>query len=216
MNRLYVIISCTNTKMGWCIRKALNEPYNHVSVALDRELSNIYSFARRKYYTPFVGGMVRESVNILTYNKSKNTDVKIYALEISKENYDAITQQISSMYQERNKYYYNYLGALKLFIKYSGQTTRAYTCLEFAMEILKSAGIKVSYDEMRKMTPGKLTQLLHNKLVYEGNLLNYPYLTQAAIAEEKDYFKKINLVSSMWQTFNYMKSIYFSNETMRS
>lgn len=197
--------------MGWCIRRALNEPYNHVSVALDRELSSIYSFARRKYYTPFVGGMVRESINILTQNKKKKTDVKIYKLEVSKENYARITQQINSMYQVKNKYYYNYAGAIKLLLKNSGQCKNAYTCLEFTMEVLKTAGFRVSYDDMRNMTPTKLMKLLQGKLIYEGNLLDYPYLSHTIIEEEDNYFKKINFVSNMWQTLNYMKTIYFSN-----
>lgn len=208
---LYIIVSRTNTKMGWCIRRALNEPYNHVSVALDKELGYIYSFARKRYYTPLIGGMVRESINILTHNRKKKTDVKIYELEVSKENYANIVQQINSMYQARNQYYYNYTGALKLLLKNSSHSKNAYTCLEFAMEILINAGFRVSYDEMRKMTPKKLMRLLENKLIYEGNLLEYPYLSQRSIEEENNYFKKINFASKMWQTLNYMKSIYFSS-----
>lgn len=79
------------------------------------------------------------------------------------------------------------------------------------MEILINAGFRVSYDEMRKMTPKKLMRLLENKLIYEGNLLEYPYLSQRSIEEENNYFKKINFASKMWQTLNYMKSIYFSS-----
>ncbi len=211
MHYLYIIVSRTNTKMGWCIRRALNEPYNHVSVALDKELSYMYSFARRRYYTPFVGGMVRESINILTHNKNNKTLVKIYQLEVSKEDYTNVAELINNMYQLRGTYYYNYTGALKLLIKHSSNNKKAYTCLEFAVEMLKNVGLTVSHEEIKTMTPKKLMKLLHETLIYEGDLLDYPYLSSAAIEEEDSYFKKINPLANMRETLTYMKSIYFSN-----
>lgn len=38
------------------------EPLNHVSIALDRELTEVYSFGRKQPDNPFIGGFVKEDI----------------------------------------------------------------------------------------------------------------------------------------------------------
>ena len=58
---IYVVFSSTPYKMGKFIRAMTRESYNHVSIALDESLSQMYSFSRRYYRTPLYGGFVHES-----------------------------------------------------------------------------------------------------------------------------------------------------------
>lgn len=53
---IYVVISKTATKFGYVLRKVGKVRYNHASVALDAELNEWYSFARKQYQTVLLGG----------------------------------------------------------------------------------------------------------------------------------------------------------------
>jgi hypothetical protein len=60
---VYIVFSSTPYRIGKFIRRLTREAYNHVSIALDPDLTKMYGFARRYYRTPFYGGFVRESLS---------------------------------------------------------------------------------------------------------------------------------------------------------
>ena len=72
-NYIYVVFSSTPYKIGKTIRMLTGEKYNHVSISLDAELTQMYSFARRYYKTPFYGGFVKESLSRYQLNQNKAT-----------------------------------------------------------------------------------------------------------------------------------------------
>ncbi|MGN0978699.1 MAG: hypothetical protein ACI4PH_11640, partial [Faecousia sp.] len=57
---LYVLFSATPYRMGYWIRRVTGEPYNHVAIATEETLRELYAFARKYYRAPFYGGFVRE------------------------------------------------------------------------------------------------------------------------------------------------------------
>lgn len=54
MQSIYVLITRTNTLLSRSIRLATGAEYTHVSLALDRGLTRMYSFARRFDRIPFL------------------------------------------------------------------------------------------------------------------------------------------------------------------
>lgn len=59
---IYVLLTDTGTLFTKIIRCFTNAPYNHVSIVLDEELNEIYSFGRKNLRNPFFGGFIREDV----------------------------------------------------------------------------------------------------------------------------------------------------------
>lgn len=92
--KLYVMISRTNTKTGNFIRFFTRYDYNHVSLSLDKELKSFVSFARMVQDAPLYGGFVTESLERFLHN-GKNSQVKIYEVNITKEKYDNLKKLFS-------------------------------------------------------------------------------------------------------------------------
>lgn len=105
MKKVYIVFSSTPFRMGKLVRQLTGDKYNHISISLDRELTRMYSFARRYYKMPFYGGFVRESVS--RYNlDGKTTQVCICAIPVTTSQFEILETQLHTM--ETNKEHYLY------------------------------------------------------------------------------------------------------------
>ena len=80
--KIYIVISQTGTMLSKIVRLYTGDTYNHASIALDKELRQMYSFGRINPYNPVIGGFVKESPNSGTFKRFYNTDIAIIELEI--------------------------------------------------------------------------------------------------------------------------------------
>ena len=83
MNKIYLVFSSTQNKMGQMIRSITKFEYNHVSISVD-EMKTLYSFARYYRDTPLSGGFVRESHARYLCEKHP-AKVAICAIEVTNE-----------------------------------------------------------------------------------------------------------------------------------
>ena len=97
MKEIYIILTHTGTVLSRIIRCYTKDEYSHVSIALDKNLENMYSFGRLNPYNPFFGGFVHEKVNEGVYKRFKNTKTCIYSLEIEDSKYRKIEKTINKM-----------------------------------------------------------------------------------------------------------------------
>ena len=140
---IYVVFSSTPYKIGKMIRVVTREKYNHASIALDENLTQMYSFARRYQCTPFYGGFVKES-SARYCRKGVQASVKIYKLLVSEENYNAVVQQLEDMSRTKEHYLYNHFSALTTVFHKCIPLRDAYTCVEFCVDVL--FGVESSSD----------------------------------------------------------------------
>lgn len=63
MRKIYIVLTYTGTLLARIVRFYTKKKYSHVSIALDEDLSRMYSFGRLNPYNAFVGGFVREGIN---------------------------------------------------------------------------------------------------------------------------------------------------------
>ncbi|MCR4650216.1 MAG: hypothetical protein K5662_00530 [Lachnospiraceae bacterium] len=128
-HRLNVIVSHTTTIVGAGIRFLFGGFYNHCAVALDDDLSVLYSFARKNRHLWFTGCFCTEK---LEFYKA----YKVYTIPITDEEYEAI--------RERLRYYgshlciYNYPGAALLPFNITLNFKRSYMCSTFVASILEN------------------------------------------------------------------------------
>jgi len=71
------------------IKKYTKDEFSHVSISLDVDLNEMYSFGRLNPYNAFWGGFVHEYIDKGTFKRFYNTNAKIYSLEITEEKYSA-------------------------------------------------------------------------------------------------------------------------------
>lgn len=162
---IYIVFSATPYRMGSMIRQITGEPYNHVSVSLAADLSPMYGFARRYYYTPFYGGFVRESA--ARYHLGTiSSQVCICRIPLSDTQYTTLSQQLSQMYETRDIYLYNHLSALATLIRKAIPLKNAYTCTEFCVHLLSDLGFAVTPGQY--YTLSDIRQMLGGYIIYTG------------------------------------------------
>lgn len=157
--KLYVMISRTNTKMGNFIRFFTRYDYNHVSLSLDKELKSFVSFARMVQDAPLYGGFVTESLERFLHN-GKNSQVKIYEVNITKEKYDNLKKLFSLADNPDSGLVYNYLDALMTPVGINVNIKGAYTCLSFANTVLGTDCKNIK----------SLSNTLKNNLIFKGTI----------------------------------------------
>ena len=167
MKKVYIVFSSTPFRMGKLVRQLTGDKYNHISISLDRELTRMYSFARRYYKMPFYGGFVRESVS--RYNlDGKTTQVCICSIPVTTSQFEILETQLHAMETNKEHYLYNHLSAVAAVFRQSARREGAYTCVEFCTDVLRQIGIAL--DQNRYYTIGQLHSILEPNAIYTGPL----------------------------------------------
>lgn len=162
---LYIVFSSTPYRIGKFIRKLTGEAYNHVSIALDEDLTRMYGFARRYYRTPFYGGFVHESLSRYHVN-GVSADICICKLPVTQQQYQDLSRFLEGMYQNQKAYTYNHLSAAAAPIRRPVKVRDAYTCVEFCVQILHDLGVDLLPDKY--YTVGDVEKQLRPYAVYVG------------------------------------------------
>ena len=172
MKKIYVILSHTGTILSKAIKLRTGAEYTHASIALDRNLRNMYSFGRLNPYIAFLGGFVRESKNFGTFKRFKNTQVSILELEVTEKQYEQIHYQICYMKRNKRKYSFNYLGLILAGINMKNTNKYQFYCSEFVKYILEQANLDLTnLPEITK--PEDLKKLKNAHIVYKGYLRDF-------------------------------------------
>jgi len=170
--KIYVVVSQTGTILSRFLKLVTRAPYNHVSLALSRDLQTMYSFGRVNPYNPFLGGFVRESPSYGTFKRFSQTTVMVLELTVSVEVYERIRRRLDEMLAEQDKYHYNYIGLGLAAFHIRWQQKYRFYCSEFVKDILQSC--RVSGSECLRGIPQPIHFLkLPYKCIYTGKLSDY-------------------------------------------
>jgi len=191
---VYVIISRTPTSMGKIIRKFLKGKYNHASISLDENLSQMYSFCRLAVTNPLVGGIIRESVFTLTIGLKDDVPINVYRIPVTLEQYELISKFIYDIYNDEEVYYYNFIQALGLISKKKHAIYKTYICSEFVMETLRQGGLELTTLESYKITPTDISEIMGEFIYYSGNLKDYPFIRNVKTKDDDRFFCKTGLL----------------------
>ncbi len=170
---VYVILTRTLTRSGKVIRKISGNDYNHASLALDKDLNEIYSFARFHYQNPIVGGFVRENVETLSLGREETVPVKIFRIPITFKQYQKLQQNIEYFKKNEKQYMYNLLDLLLFTTGISFPIRDSYICTEFVSTILKESEIKKDKLKDQRITPSKMIKAFQKYEYYTGSLQDY-------------------------------------------
>ena len=112
MKKIYIILTYTGTILSKIVKIYTRKEYSHVSISLDRDLNQMYSFGRLNPYNPFIGGFVHEGIDRGTFKRFKNTKTKIYSMEIDQEKYERLEEIIENIQQKKKLYKFNVIGLI--------------------------------------------------------------------------------------------------------
>ena len=105
---VYIVLSKTQTLPSRVIKLWTREPYAHTSLAMDVELKEMYSFARKHLHNPFDCGFINEDITTGVFGRDVQTTCRIGRLRVTKQQYEKIMEILEQFKSEKVFYRYNY------------------------------------------------------------------------------------------------------------
>ncbi len=172
MKKIYIVLTHTGTALSTIIKYYTKDEFSHISIALDEDLKEMYSFGRLNPYNPFWGGFVHENIKYGTFRRFKNTRTEIYSLLIENEQYNRIRKVINYFKENKEKYRFNIIGLFCVSLKKQIKRKNTFYCAEFVQHVMKSSGILVK-DLPRVIKPEDFKRIERLELEYQGLLKKY-------------------------------------------
>ncbi len=178
MKHVYIILTNTNTKVSKFLRLFTGDEYNHVSIALSGDCSEMYSFARWIDWCPWIAGFARENVDEGVLAHHPETKCIIYDLEVSNKDYLVILKRLNKFLRNPRKYRYSFISIPLMFFNIPYERKDLYVCSTFVSYILRDI---VDIDKnFTLIKPSDYSNLQLNS-VYEGKLRDFVYYNKKAI-----------------------------------
>lgn len=181
MKSIYIITTFTGTTLSHLIRNISKAPYAHVSIALNEELTPMYSFGRLNPKTALFAGFVEERINEGLYAIKKDTECRVYSLEIEDSKYYLLKDNIDGVKSNRKKYSYDVAALVRLSIDKPRQANHKYVCSHFVADMLCKSGINIFSKPSYAVQPNDFYDHKDLKLEYEGLLSEYGYKQKYSI-----------------------------------
>ena len=171
MKQIYIVLTNTGTVLSKIIRAYTKDEFAHVSISLDKELQEMYSFGRLNPYNAFVGGFIHEYIDKGTFNRFHNTKAKITCLDIEDEKYEMIRKLIIYFDKEKNKFKFNIWGLLGVGFNIKYKKENYFYCAEFVQYIFEKSNI--DFELPKYIRPENFKDLPGQKVIFKGFLREY-------------------------------------------
>ena len=181
MKEIYIVLTHTGTVLSRIIKGYTRDEFSHVSISLDKELKEMYSFGRLNPYNPFWGGFVQEGINFGTFKRFRKTVCKIYSLKITEEQYNNVRGMIEYIKSSKQLHKFNVIGLFAVGFNKRISFENSFYCAEFVKYVLDKSGIENNLPELIKPEDFKNIQGLNE--IYSGRLRKYQ-ITKNSIAEK--------------------------------
>ena len=171
--QIFILLSHSGSMLSKLINIYTRTDYTHVSLGLDKDLDQLYSFGRLKPYNPVIGGFIREDILNGTYTRFPHTRCAIYLLTVTEEQYKRLAKEINRFALEKEKYRYNLLGLVGVILNRPVQREYSYFCSQFVTEVLTKSGIDIIQKTPGLTSPIDFIECKDLEIIYEGQLNQY-------------------------------------------
>lgn len=170
MKDIYILLTKTGTVLSKTIAKVTKDPYTHVGISLDKELTELYSFGRKSKYNPLNNGFVKEEMVGSIYEKNMECDCAMYKMQVTDEQYFKLKHEIMIMKLTESYYSYNLLGLVYYYIGLERKRENKYFCSEFVSEMLHRIDALPEGFVPERIRPADFTKMDVFQEVYSGSL----------------------------------------------
>lgn len=171
MKKIYIILTHTGTTLSKIIKNYTKDEFSHVSIFLDKDLNEMYSFGRLNPYNPFWGGFVHEGINFGTFKRFKNTVCRIFAINVTEEQFNNVKGIIEYIKNSKQLQNFNVIGLFAVGFNIKISFENSFYCAEFVKYVLDKSDIKNNLPEM--IRPEDFKKLEDSSIIYDGLLRNY-------------------------------------------
>lgn len=167
---IYIVLTATKTWLSRTIQFVTRDRYNHVSIALDPFLTEMYSFGRRNDHNPFIGGFTQEKYTSSIFQESF---CAIYSCVLPAARYEQLRQRLRTMKAHSLQYQYHFLGLFAVLCGYKWERENTYFCSQFVATLFQEVDLALPHDEPFFMKPNDFASLPYATCVYEGPFVHY-------------------------------------------
>lgn len=171
MKKIYIVLTNTGTILSKIIKFYTKDEFTHVSIALDSNLQEMYSFGRLNPYNPFIGGFLHEYINKGTFKRFYKTISRIYVLDVEDEQYEKIKNIIIKFSINKYIFKFNTIGLFAIAFKKKIKKDKAFYCAEFVKYVLDESNIKLNLPEL--IRPESFKGIDESMEIYSGLLKDY-------------------------------------------
>lgn len=171
MKKIYLVLTYTGTILSRIIKVYTGKTYAHVSISLDENLEEMYSFGRLNPYIAFIGGFVHENKRWGTFKRFKNTKAIVCSIDVTDEQYAKLQDIIIFFKENRKKYKFNIIGLAMVLFNIKYKPKNSFYCAEFVKYALEKAHVSNNLPEIIK--PLDFLNINNIQIIYEGMLRDY-------------------------------------------
>lgn len=168
--KIYILLTDTGTLFTKLIKLFTKKPYNHASISFDSELSEVYSFGRKRINNPFHGGFVKEDMNNDLF---KQANCAIYSFTVTETQIQKMKCYIKGIEEDKESYRYNFLGLFGFLLNKPINRKKAFFCSQFVASVLKECSMLHFEKPLSLMAPNDFQSIPQLQFVYEGELNDY-------------------------------------------
>ena len=172
MKSIYIFLTRTGTKVADIIGMITGDKYAHASISLTRDLTELYSFARRGIHNPLHSGFEKEDIHRGIFAIFSDCQCGLYELQVPDHVYEKMRQTLIAMYHRKYDFRYNFIGLFSCAFGIPHNPQNRYTCSQFVSWILEFCGAAELPKDRGLMKPDDLAMLPELKLIYEGRIGN--------------------------------------------
>lgn len=173
MRNIYILTTYTGTVLSYLIKNITKVDYAHVSIGMDADLKEVYSFGRKHVSNPFFAGFVREYIDNGLYKKKVNTRCRIYSVEVTDDEYDKIRKEVNYFWENRKKFKYDAFALVSLLNQNTPENKNKFVCSQFVAFVLEKGGVNLFKKPFNLVTPKDFLELKNINIVYEGYLRDF-------------------------------------------
>lgn len=166
---LYIVLVRSPSIVSHLIHLVTRDKYTHAALALDKDLQEMYSFARKYSYNPFVGRFKHERLDEGLYRRAERLPGVVLELEVSPEQYRKAQGIIQEFIFNSSRYKYNCRGLLYGLLNKPTRRDDRFLCSQFVYHVLHSCGLADFGLPENLVKPVDFLNL-PVRVVYEGDL----------------------------------------------
>ena len=171
MKKIYIVLTYSGTYFSRFIKLFTRYNYTHVTISFDKNINTMYSFGRKVYNNPLIGGFVIEKKDSLFYKKYNRTKCIVLELDVNNYSYKKLNKLINKYKQNMELYKYDILGLIPRIVNIKIKRKYHDVCSEFVGSLLEGADI-YNFDK-KVIKPIDFMNIPNKKILYEGSLVGY-------------------------------------------
>ena len=179
---IYVVLSDSGSIVSKLLRLFTKAKYNHVSLSVREDLSEMYSFGRRWKYWPFYGGYVKETPYTGVFSVFPKAEIAVLPFAVTDSQYEKIKEYLEEMYAVRRYFTYSWKGIFWAAFHKKCKRKYYYFCSEFVQEILEKFQVVAQGELPEIATPNDFFLQYEKTLSYVG--LYRAYTVESAELEK--------------------------------